>query len=544
MTRKTLRCAVYTRKSTEEGLEQAFNSLDAQRQACAAYVMSQAGEGWQALPTLYDDGGFSGGSMDRPALERLLADIAARKVDVVVVYKVDRLTRSLADFAKIVEVLDQNGASFVSVTQAFNTTTSMGRLTLNVLLSFAQFEREVTGERIRDKIAMSKARGMWMGGMVPLGYDLESRHLVINQSEAALVRRIFQRYLELGSVHRVRDELEAEGIRSKSWTTRSGRLMGGAIFNRGGVCHILHNCLYVGQIGHQGQRHPGLHPPIIDPQEFEAVQAAMDANTVERRARLTQQRPVALLKGKIFDAEGEPMIASFSIGKVGRAYRYYISRPLQQGYQPTADGVIRRVNANLAEQFVIERLRALADGPHNTGEALLAALHRLELRREETLLVVEPKLLMPSSPRSHLGARLAGTGVASWNEDDNGLLHLTLPVRMVLRGGRVWIDGLAARPVRSGIDRGLVEALRSAHVELLRLKASPLSSPDAMSDAEAPATAHRRMVARLAFLAPDLQRKILEGTQPYGAVLRRLLRSDIPLAWEDQRDWFASLHQA
>lgn len=278
------RCAIYTRKSSEEGLDQAFNSLDAQREACSAYIRSQAGEGWKEAPAFYDDGGFSGGNMDRPALKRLLAEVAAGRIDVVVVYKVDRLTRSLADFAKIVEVLDRAGASFVSVTQAFNTTTSMGRLTLNVLLSFAQFEREVTGERIRDKIAMSKAKGIWMGGMVPLGYQLADRRLSIDPIEAELIRHIFDRYLELRSVHRLRDELELQGVRSKRWTTRGGRELGGQIFNRSGVFHILRSRLYIGEIVHKGVRHPGLHPAIIEQAKFDAVQAALDDQANERRA--------------------------------------------------------------------------------------------------------------------------------------------------------------------------------------------------------------------------------------------------------------------
>ncbi|MEP6968616.1 MAG: recombinase family protein, partial [Pseudomonadota bacterium] len=246
-----LRCAIYTRKSSEEGLEQGFNSLHAQREACEAYVLSQAGEGWNAIATAYDDGGFSGGSMDRPGLRKLLEDIDRGRIDVVVVYKVDRLTRSLADFAKIVEAFDAKGVSFVSVTQAFNTTNSMGRLTLNVLLSFAQFEREVTGERIRDKLAASKKKGMWMGGVPPLGYDRPTdqltRALVVNPVEADLVRLIFRRYLELGSVHALQRSLEAEGLRSKFWTTTKGVTKGGLAFNRGALFHLLKNRIYIGE---------------------------------------------------------------------------------------------------------------------------------------------------------------------------------------------------------------------------------------------------------------------------------------------------------
>ena len=267
------RCALYTRKSSEEGLDQQFNSLDAQREACEAFVKSQKSEGWRSLATRYDDGGVSGGSLQRPALQRLLADITADKIDVVVVYKIDRLTRSLADFARMVELFDRHRVSFVSVTQAFNTTSSMGRLTLNVLLSFAQFEREVTGERIRDKIAASKAKGMWMGGTVPLGYEVPtdaSRALVLNEAEATTVRTIFKAYLELGSVPVLQRWLDARGIRSKRRTTRGGRVMGGLPFSRGALFHLLRNRTYLGLIVHQHQAHPRRHaesspPPCSTP---------------------------------------------------------------------------------------------------------------------------------------------------------------------------------------------------------------------------------------------------------------------------------------
>ena len=274
-------CAIYTRKSSEEGLEQEFNSLQAQREACEAFINSQRQEGWVCLPAAFDDGGFSGATMERPALQRLLADITAGRVDTVVVYKIDRLTRSLADFAKIVEILDARGASFVSVTQQFNTTTSMGRLTLNVLLSFAQFEREVIGERIRDKIAASKRKGMWMGGVPPLGYRVEDRKLVVIDSEAETVRAIFRCYAELGSVRLLKQELEARGINSKAWTSASGRIIGGKPFSRGALYLILQNRPYLGEIVHNGRSHPGEHPPIIDQPLWDAVQMCLAGNTAE-----------------------------------------------------------------------------------------------------------------------------------------------------------------------------------------------------------------------------------------------------------------------
>src|SRR5690348_13297670 len=277
------RCAIYTRKSSEEGLEQDFNSLHAQREACEAYIKSQVHEGWKAVAAEYDDGGYSGGTMERPGLKALLADVHAKLVDVVVVYKVDRLTRALNDFARIVEVFDGQGVSFVSVTQQFNTTTSMGRLTLNVLLSFAQFEREVTGERIRDKIAASKKKGMWMGGVVPLGYDAKDRTLAINDADAAIVREIFRRYLELGSVLKLEGELSRRGVRTKRFVTVTGRVIGDRVFSRGHLYKLLSNPVYLGEIQHKGVRHPGLHEAIVDRETWDAAQAQLAANA---RARI------------------------------------------------------------------------------------------------------------------------------------------------------------------------------------------------------------------------------------------------------------------
>ena len=285
-----IRCAIYTRKSSEEGLEQSFNSLDAQREACEAYIVSQRHEGWQLIHTQYDDGGFSGGNMERPALKRLLEDIAAKRVDTVVVYKVDRLTRSLADFAKIVEQFDKQGISFVSVTQQFNTTTSMGRLTLNVLLSFAQFEREVTGERIRDKIAASKRKGMWMGGVVPLGYDLEDRHLVVNPIGAEHVRDIYRLYLKLGCVTKLQEYLEQAGIRSKKRMSRTGRVSGGATYSRGALYLILHNRIYLGEITHKKASYPGQHAAIID-QDTVGQSAGASSSPISRRPGNDRERP-------------------------------------------------------------------------------------------------------------------------------------------------------------------------------------------------------------------------------------------------------------
>src|SRR5689334_71724 len=322
----TVRCAIYTRKSSEEGLEQEFNSLQAPTQACEAFINSQRHEGWVCLRAAYDDGGFSGATMDRPALQQLLADLTAGRVDTVVGYKIDRLTRSLADFAKIVEILDAKGASFVSVTQQFNTTTSMGRLTLNILLSFAQFECEVAGERIRDKIAASKQRGMWMGGNPPLGYDIRDRKLVVNVVEAGTVRHIFRRYVALRSVRLLAEDLADGGITSKQWLSTSGRQWGGQRLARGALYLMLQNRIYLGEIVHKDRRYPGQHAPIVDQTLWDQVQEYLATNAVDRRSGRPAKQP-SLLVGLIFDSLGHRMSPTHAV-KGGKRYRYYISRPL------------------------------------------------------------------------------------------------------------------------------------------------------------------------------------------------------------------------
>jgi DNA invertase Pin-like site-specific DNA recombinase len=357
VTRK--RCAVYTRKSTEEGLDREFNTLDAQREACEAYVASQRAEGWTLVHDRYDDGGFSGGSLDRPALKRLLADIERGLVDVVVVYKIDRLSRSLMDFARLVEVFDAHEVTFVSVTQSFNTTTSMGRLTLNILLSFAQFEREVIGERIRDKVAASKARGMWMGGYVPLGYDVRERKLVVNEAEAARVRRVFELFAETGSGIETVRRCRAEGI-----TTRTGRLI-----DKGDVYKILNLRTYVGEVAHRGNVYPGEHAAIVSRALWDRVHAMLQ---VSPRARATANRPQspALLKGLIFGTDGRALSPTHS-RKNGRLYRYYVAQRALKGEND--DGIVRRVSAGEIEAVVMTQLRALLRQPEVVVGTWIAA---------------------------------------------------------------------------------------------------------------------------------------------------------------------------
>lgn len=320
-------CAIYTRKSTDERLDMEFNTLDAQREACTAYVTSQRSEGWISSPELYDDGGYSGGSLERPALERLLNDIKARKIDIVVVYKIDRLTRSLADFAKLVEVFDEHGVTFVSVTQSFNTTTSMGRLTLNVLLSFAQFEREVTSERIRDKISASKAKGMWQGGRAPLGFDIENRRLITNQEDSKTTRQIFELYLQLGNVRDLEAELKKRNIKSRKRTSENGNPYGGTYFSRGALYALLQNSVYIGKISHKGKIHEGLHDPIISQELWDAVQTKLKQQAQCPKGVVSARHP-NVLTGRLFDERGNPYTPVFTNHRSGKRYRYYTNKAL------------------------------------------------------------------------------------------------------------------------------------------------------------------------------------------------------------------------
>ncbi|HEY0801405.1 MAG TPA: recombinase family protein [Steroidobacteraceae bacterium] len=398
---KILRCAIYTRKSSEEGLEQDFNSLHAQRESCEAYIKSQKHEGWAALPAVYDDGGYSGGSMDRPALKRLLADIKSKSVDVVVVYKVDRLTRSLADFAKIVEVFDAAGVSFVSVTQQFNTTTSMGRLTLNVLLSFAQFEREVTGERIRDKIAASKQKGMWMGGWVPLGYDRRDRTLTINETEAKTVRTIFDLFLKLKNVQRVQEELVRLNLMTKRYVLPSARTIGSLPFARGHIYRILANPLYIGEIEHKGVRHPGQHPRLIDQATWDAVHAQIGANRHNNRTR-TNAKSANLLAGLIYDEAGNRLISTHA-AKNGKRYRYYITSSGPSRNAVREDQAVLRLPAADLDAAVIQSLQSFLNDRHKLTALLRTAQLKPAHMREalEKAEKTAQELQMPS-PAAHL----------------------------------------------------------------------------------------------------------------------------------------------
>ena len=552
----TYRCAVYTRKSTEEGLDQDFNSLDAQREACEAYIASQAGLGWKLIRTRYDDGGVSGGTMDRPALQQLLDDIKSAKIDVVVVYKIDRLTRSLMDFAKIVDVFDAKGVSFVSVTQQFNTTTSMGRLTLNVLLSFAQFEREVTAERIRDKIAASKKKGMWMGGPWPLGFDVRDKRLVVNEAEAETVRRLFDLYLQTRSVRRLKAAADAEGIVTKRRSFANGRIQGGRPFSRGNLYQLLANPIYVGDIAHKGQTYTGLHEAIVDREIWDAAQAILSDNTVARRAPKNLSSP-CILTGLVFDETGDRLTPSHAV-KTGVHYHYYVSHRLMNALKTDDTG--RRLPAQELERPVLaELVRRLGDyvelmallGLRNTPPHILRAMRvggqRLAddlqsastaNRRSALQSFVDRIDVHPDHISIAINVRklscLLGLPEAE-TETPAAVSMIHLPLRLKRRGveARLVVGG-DAEPL-SKPDTALIVLIAKAHRWCDQMTDGSTASITELAVRE---NEDRNEISRhlpLAFLAPDIIEKILKGIQPVDLTVEKLRRfGPLPYQWDEQ----------
>jgi DNA invertase Pin-like site-specific DNA recombinase len=551
---KLLRCAVYTRKSTEDGLDQEFNSLDAQFEACTAYAQSQRHEGWSLVKDRYDDGGFSGGNMERPGLKRLLADIETGKVDIVLLYKIDRLTRSLTDFARIVEVLDRAEASFVSITQSFNTTTSMGRLTLNMLLSFAQFEREVTGERIRDKIAASKKKGMWMGGPVPLGYEVRDRKLVVNESEAEQVRHIMRRYLALKSVPVLAEELNHKGYRTKVQRRSSGPHRGGCSYRRGTLYHLLANRIYRGCIVHKDKAYAGEHEAIVEEQLWDEVQALLAANASGSARRLRHKHP-SLLLGKVIDGEARAMTPSHAT-KSRRRYRYYVTRPDQ------LDGTRAwRVSAHDLEQLVCSSIAAkLADGQFIIGitgsadtdaERLQAATAEADLvaatlrsghanaKAELLELIVQQARLHEERVEVELDKRAIGKRLGLVVDlSDVAPEIVTIPAIRVRRGHQLRLvipgpEDARTKPRRR--DAKLVGLVAEAHQARELLLANPQNSIAGIAREQGRCRTRLGKLVALACLAPDIVTSILEGRQPEHLTASRLLSKPLPLAWTDQR---------
>ena len=531
--KKKTRCAIYTRKSTEDGLEQDFNSLDAQREACAAYILSQTHEGWEGTSELYDDGGFSGGSMERPGLKQLLQDVIAGKVDVIVVYKVDRLTRSLADFAKIVDILDENDASFVSVTQSFNTTTSMGRLTLNVLLSFAQFEREVTGERIRDKIAASKKKGMWMGGPVPLGYELGDRKLVVNNQEAETVRHLFRRYTELQSVPQLVDELAAQGYRTKVRPYKDGRQIGGVAFRTGALSQLLKNPIYTGKVRHKDAIYEGEHVAIVDQALFDEVQSIFAANRRDNALGKKSSNP-SLLSGLITDPDGRPMTPTHAC-KGSKRFRYYVTR-----LEPGDDkNLAWRLPSGEIERLVIDALaKAIADTAPAAGEAniiqdQMGANSEIANRLQNTAVYEKRKILLDQKVRVQV--QKVRVIISFQTADESKSTEVCIDAKLAKQGSELKFTipptNVNIKPAPNATLQKLVAQAFAAQDLLLTGKPN-----SALSDYS---PRYLGQLVRISWLAPDIIGSIMDGTQPVDLTGRKLTRANaIPLDWPSQRKMF------
>jgi site-specific DNA recombinase len=530
------RCAVYTRKSSEEGLDQSFNSLQAQREACEAFIKSQAGEGWMLVPAHYDDGGISGATMQRPALQKLLADISSGRVDVVVVYKVDRLTRSLADFAKMVELFDARGVSFVAVTQQFNTTTSMGRLTLNVLLSFAQFEREVTGERIRDKIAASKRKGMWMGGQVPLGYNVVDRALIVNPDEAKLVRNIYARYLALKNVRLVKRELDSQGVKAKP-RTHKGSTRGGGPMSPGAIYTVLRNPLYVGDIKHKKVTHPGLHEAIVSRKTWDATQQQLLASRARPRgtARVTEPSP---LLGKLFDESGKALTPAHSSRGTQRT-RYYISRCLRTGEGSRERAwrlpahVIENAVASILLQALIDKPALLKNGARVAISEVMAVattatgqLGNDGSRADALRTLVDRVNLATDSVEVQFGLTVGGHRMQLTRHHKLQLKRRGIELKMILDGNPV------EQPIA---DPALARALARGHRWLSELLMGRATSITDISRREQVSDRYVSRLVRLAFISPEVTEAILAGAHSPVLTLQRIVTAKLALPWAAQR---------
>ena len=521
---KTLRCAIYTRVSTDHGLDQDFNSIDAQREAGEAYVKSQAHEGWRLVKDRFDDGGFSGASMERPALQKLLAEIRARRIDVIVVYKVDRLTRALADFAKLVELFDAQQVSFVSVTQAFNTTSSMGRLTLNVLLSFAQFEREVTGERIRDKIAASKKKGIWVGGVIPLGYRVENRKLLIDETEAPTVRLIFGRYLALESLPALQTELRASGVRTRPRTLASGKTRGGVAFTNGPLAYLLRNRVYLGELNHRDRSYLGEHKPIVPQGLFDAVQAKLTQNRQGGRAGRAASQ--AVLLGLLFDDRGNRMTPSFCV-KNGVHYRYYVSSVLAQGRKHEA-GSVPRVSAPEIEALVQGAVRGARPVAVQRSDDVSGASDNEIIEQHVERVEVHAKAIKV----------ILTSDENEQTTDEPAPPPLQIPWLAPSRFRRIEViepaekEAIDRRPIRAearstllawiAIGRRWLDDIVAGKVDVTAIAAREDKSERSI-----------RMMVSLAFLAPDIVKAAIEGRLPRSVGVSRL--TELPMDWSEQR---------
>jgi DNA invertase Pin-like site-specific DNA recombinase len=509
---KRQRCAIYTRKSTEHNLDLAFNSLDAQREACAAYIKSQAHEGWTLVCDRFDDGGLSGASLDRPALQDLLNRVRARQVDIIVVYKVDRLTRSLADFAKLVELFDEHEVSFVSITQSFNTTSSMGRLTLNVLLSFAQFEREVIGERVRDKIAASKRKGIWVGGPVPLGYRSVDKKLEVVPEEADLVRRFFADYLEVSSIRALASRLNAQGQRPKSRKLANGKTIQAKCYRVGPLAHLLKNRFYIGEVVYGGEVHKGEHTPILERDLFDGVQARLKEQTVERR--LARRRSSHLLTGKLFDDRANLMSPTHA-NKKGVRYRYYTSQALLQGKRSEV-GSVSRVSATDVEKLVVEALRSKLDADPSISDRDLIDRHLDRATARNDCVEIASRT---GEIDQHIGVQLETSSVPFTPKQlpAKGVAHAAAEPKPIDETRRIALLAAIARS-RSWMD------------DLIQKPSTDLT---AIARREGLAERHVRFLAPLAYLSPRVVEAIADGLAQTGLTASSLART-LPFSWREQ----------
>ncbi len=528
--RKLFRCAIYTRKSTEHNLDLEFNSLDAQREACEAYIKSQAHEGWRLVPHHYDDGAFSGASLDRPALQVLLAEITAGKIDIIVVYKVDRLTRSLADFAKLVELFDQHSVSFVSVTQAFNTTSSMGRLTLNVLLSFAQFEREVIGERVRDKIAASRRKGIWTGGPVALGYASLNKKLVIVPEEAERVRLIFRRYLKVGSIGALVQDLDRKRIRTKHQTGSDGRTRGGIRFGVGHLAYLLRNRLYVGEVVYRDVAHPGEHEPIVDRALFEAVQARLAATAVDRRLRI--KGSAAILAGRIFDDRGNCMTPTHT-NKRGARYRYYVSHALLQKRNGQA-GSVPRVPAHDIETLVINAIRERLGGADGEAQKFATDRDLVDQQVERAIIKCDTIDIHLFNGAERKPGHLQPDRNKGATAESATTCVLTVPWTAVpateVKGV---LHSLSEKPTMSPESRdALLYAIAKARAWIDDLVQGRVASFAEIAKQEGKVEDHVRFLARLAFVSPRILLALIDYTLTVTKVTSLAKKST--LSWTEQ----------
>src|SRR5467141_2327682 len=524
---KPVRCAIYTRVSTEHGLDQEFNSLDAQYEAASAYIKSQAHAGWTLIRSRYDDGGYSGGSTDRPNLQKLLEDIRARKIDVIVVYKVDRLTRSLADFAKLVELFDAHGVSFVSVTQQFNTTTSMGRLTLNVLLSFAQFEREVTSERIRDKISASKRKGLWVGGTLPFGYEMKDGKIAIVEEEAELVRSIFRRYLELGSVNELVRDLRERNIRTKTRQLSTETTRGGIPFGRGALYYLLSNHFYIGEVKYRNEILPGGQPSIIDRALFEAVRQKATAQWSHRS--LVRNKSDHLLTGLLFDDAGHRMVPTHAT-KAGVRYRYYVSLPHLYGESKTASvGSVSRIPAIDIEDTIVnslnKRLIVQKEKPNSS-------ITRLDDRK-----VILEQVARIDVHEDRLAIRLKFANDEETSDAaDNHLLSIPWQKPPSRKSRQILVPhGIPkseVRPTRIERRARLVSAIARGRRWLDEIVSGSATDIEQIATRQKCSVRQVNMTISLAFLAPDLVKAAIEGRLPRGIGVERL--RDAPVEWSRQ----------